>query len=269
MANQLAKYRRPNALLPGAYLDPVSPTLSERAGSAAYRWLEPYIGNRFAQGAADVTEFGADLVPGMSMMDANRKFAETGETPSWYDRGMMAAETIPGVKPARNALRAALRLTPRPMSARSLHEIGESNFTTPYTIDALEHVPISSLTGSHYRPERVGPLAEELRSSGWLEPLVVDKAGNLIEGQHRYRALQELGVENVPVHRLRELLPEGQVRSITEAARGAGVHQDQASQIARQIAEIIDKEGVGELELYDAPRGFEKAWDAAVAAARK
>jgi hypothetical protein len=176
-----------------------------------------------------------------------------------------------GVEAALMGLPAAkaMKLTARPMSNSALHEIGASNFTTPYAIDKLTEVPLSSLTGAKHWQDKVAPLADEIKQSGWLEPLVVDKAGNIIEGQHRLRALQQLGVDQVPVHRLRELMESDKFYAVKDAAKSAGVHGDQASQIALEIAEIIDEEGVGALGEYEAPRGFEKAWAAAVEAASR
>lgn len=157
----------------------------------------------------------------------------------------------------------------RPMDTQALHKIGEANFTVPYRVDPVERVPLSSLSGGYFAPEKVGPLAERIKESGWLEPLVVNRAGDVIEGQHRLRALGELGQTDVPVHRLRELASEEGSAAIRDAARGAGVRREQAAQIADQVARIVDEEGsVTALDLYDPPRGFEKAWSAAVEAAK-
>lgn len=161
------------------------------------------------------------------------------------------------------------RLEPRPMDTARLREIATAQYSTPYALDPMQNVPLSSLKGAHFGAGKVAPLADEIRANGWIEPLVVDRAGNVIEGQHRLRALQQLGVQDVPVHRIREILPDDAASAIQSAAKGAGIHREQAAALTREIAEIIDKEGVGELGLYDPPRGFEKAWAAAVAEAQK
>lgn len=158
------------------------------------------------------------------------------------------------------------RLEPRPMSDRALHDIGQANFTTPYRVDPMQEVPRNSLHGSHHRPERVEPLANAIRENRWIEPLVVDRDGNVIEGQHRLRALERLGVENVPVHRLRELGTPEQVAALQSAAKATGIHREQAAAITRQILEIVDREGVQALGEYAPPRGFERGWNAAIAA---
>ena len=152
----------------------------------------------------------------------------------------------------------------RPMSSRSLHDIGDAQYTTPYRVDPVASVPIGSLHGSHFNPDKVPGLIEAIRANRWLEPLVVDRENNVVEGQHRLRALQGLGVENVPVHRLREIMTPERQSAIVEIARGQGHHREQGRQMAQQLAEIVDQEGVAALSEYMPPRGYEKAWDAAV-----
>lgn len=152
----------------------------------------------------------------------------------------------------------------RPMSSVALHEIGDAQYLTPYTVDPVTNVPIGSLQGSYHKPDRVPALMQQLRENRWLEPLVVDRDNNVIEGQHRLRALQGLGVKEAPVHRIREIMSDQQLKAIEEAGHASGIHREQSRQIAQQIAEIIDKEGPAALSEYVAPRGFEAAWNAAV-----
>ena len=158
----------------------------------------------------------------------------------------------------------------RPMDTEDLHEIGQANYAGPYTIDPVQSMPLSQLSGSAFRQDKVGPLADKIKANGWLEPIVVDGSGNIIEGQHRFRALQQLGVPDAPVHRIREAVSPDVYYSIRDAAAsGQKMHQDHAGQIANQIAEIIGEEGPQALHEYEAPRGFEKGWAAAVQAAQK
>lgn len=163
----------------------------------------------------------------------------------------------------------APRLEARPMNKAALHEIAGATYLTPYIIDPVKEVPLSKLHGQHFTPEKVAPLKEKIRQNKWIEPLVVDREGHVIEGQHRLRALKELGVDKVPVHMIREVLPDTASAAIRDAARSAGIHDQQARQIAQQISEIISADAVGELRLYEPPRGFEGAWAAAVKAAEE
>ncbi|HVX90161.1 MAG TPA: ParB N-terminal domain-containing protein, partial [Candidatus Paceibacterota bacterium] len=176
--------------------------------------------------------------------------------------GAAAGHVIP-----ENALgMAGGKLQIRPMSKEAIHQIGDASFNRHY-VEPLQNVPIETLTGSHLRPERVAPLAERIKENGWIEPLVVDQAGNVLEGQHRLRALEGLGVKEVPVHRVVDLESVPQFASAKEAALAAGAHSEQAQAIAGQVAEIVRKEGVKALPEYEAPRGFERPWAAAVRAA--
>lgn len=157
----------------------------------------------------------------------------------------------------------------RPMDKRQLHDIAQANYDVPYAIDPVQRVPLSGLTGGAYTQAKVDPLADAIRSNGWIEPLVIDGDGNVIEGQHRLRALQKIGAKDVPVHRIREQVPAKLSAAMEKAAKAAGIRSEHARQIAHQLAEIIDKEGVAALDEYEAPQGFEKAWEAAVAAAKQ
>jgi hypothetical protein len=51
-----------------------------------------------------------------------------------------------------------------------------------------------------------------------------------------------------------------------DAAAAQNIHPDQANQIAKQLAEIYADEGgkMAEVLQYSAPKGFEKAWEAAI-----
>ena len=192
---------------------------------------------------------------------------ERRSRPPWEDYDIPESQQIVrfGDKGPQMAASEPFKLERRPMNPVKLHEIGDATYSTPYVVERkVSSVPISDLVGSAHTPEKVAPLAEAIRNNRWIEPLVIDREGNVIEGQHRLRALQQLGFSKVPVHRIRELIPHDAATRIEKAAQGAGIHSQQARQIAKQVAEIIDAEGAGELRYYEPPRGFENAWRAAV-----
>jgi len=103
-----------------------SPTIPQRIGQRVFGSIAPYVGDKWGQRAADVAEFGADLLPGMGMAEGNRKFAETGQTPSWLDRGMMAVETIPGAKAVSKPVRKGIRTLYHGTSPEAADEIVRS-----------------------------------------------------------------------------------------------------------------------------------------------
>jgi hypothetical protein len=159
----------------------------------------------------------------------------------------------------------------RPTDTSRLHDMAQATFDTPYTIEKVVPVAIADISGSSYHPTKIGSLAQKIKSSGWIEPIAIDGEGNVIEGQHRLRAMQELGADTIPAYRIRELMPRDMFNKVADAANVAGVHIEQARQIAGQIAEIIDSEGSSwrnEIDYYEAPKGFEVPWRKAVDAAK-
>lgn len=155
-----------------------------------------------------------------------------------------------------------------------IFEVAEANFAGR-TAHAAKTVPIDQLTGGVSTDpaeiKRVNNLVELMSGpNGYLERLIIDSDGNVIEGQHRLEALRKMGINEVPVIEIRELragLPVDQMMDAMQAVRG--LHRDQARQIVDNIAEAIaDVGSVAEVRAqYAPPRGFERAWEAALDAA--
>jgi len=70
----------------------------------------------------------------------------------------------------------------------------------------------------------VEAVARSIREFGFRQPIVVDADGVIVVGQTRYKAAQQLGLKQVPVHAARELTPE-QARAyrIADNATAAGL----------------------------------------------
>jgi hypothetical protein len=142
-----------------------------------------------------------------------------------------------------------------------------------------ETVSIDSLSGmldlsQPSERARVDKLKSQMAGEdGFISRLIVDKDGNVVEGQHRLAALRELGVKEVPVIRIYgadDFIPN--VDSVKEVLRENGVlKSDHRNQIVANLGEILlDENGsVADLQDYEAPKGFEKAWNAAVNEVRK
>lgn len=82
-----------------------------------------------------------------------------------------------------------------------------------YTIGrSVENVPLSELISTYARPARVRELAELIRQSGKVDPIIVgvslDGTTEVIEGQHRVAALKQLGAQKVPALIVRETRPQ-------------------------------------------------------------
>jgi hypothetical protein len=155
-----------------------------------------------------------------------------------------------------------------------IFEVAQANFAGR-TQHTAKTVPIDQLSGGvsadPAEAKRVSNLVDLMSApNGYLERLIVDTDGNVIEGQHRLEALRKMGVKEVPVIEIRELregLPVDRMMDAMQEVRG--LHRDQARQIIDQIAEAIaDVGSVAEVRAqYAPPRGFERAWEAALNAA--
>lgn len=154
----------------------------------------------------------------------------------------------------------------------NVHEVMQAN-TTAGRVVGERNRPISELTGGVSAAaddqRRVASLAKAMSSpEGYIERLIVDDAGNVIEGQHRLEALRKLGVTDVPVVEYRDFGRDLPMAEMQQAALAHGIHPDHANQIASNLAEIYADEGgnLSEILQYEAPKGFEAPWQAAVEA---
>lgn len=100
---------------------------------------------------------------------------------------------------------------------------------------------------------------------GYISRLIVDDAGNVIEGQHRLEALRRLGVKDVPVTEYQDFergLPD--IKSAIASAQP--MRSDHVNQLAANLAEIYADEGgnVAALADYEVPKGFEAGWRAGI-----
>ena len=135
-----------------------------------------------------------------------------------------------------------------------------------------ETVPITELkggtVGTGNDAARVAELVEAMKGpDGYISRLIVDQDGNVIEGQHRLEALRELGVTNVPVTRIIDYTQAYDTVAIAQAAKGKGIHPDQANQIARYAIEAIedaDGDVARAIEDNEMPLPYRDAFQAAV-----
>jgi len=111
----------------------------------------------------------------------------------------------------------------------------------------VEHVPVSELKPNEYNPNRETEdefemLKASMREDGFTQPILCMQDGTIIDGEHRWRAAQELGYEKVPV--VKVSMTEAQRRIATmrhNRARG----QDDTSEVA---ALFLDLEKLGALD---------------------
>lgn len=141
-----------------------------------------------------------------------------------------------------------------------------------------ETVNISTLTGgvsgSKRAQDAVNSIAEQMRGpNGYIERLIVDQDGNVIEGAHRLEALRKLGITNVPITRIVDPSAGLNMPVVKQAIKDAGpIHSDHVNQIAVQIGEMLTDVGGDAARVraeYVFPRGFEKFYEAALKAASR
>jgi hypothetical protein len=152
-----------------------------------------------------------------------------------------------------------------------------ASYSTSAKVVGNDTVPIESLKGGVGKEigdnKRVNDLVNKLsQENSYLERLIVDDAGNVIEGQHRLDALRKLGVKNVPVVVVKDYsrgFPMQNVESaITKAQK---MPSDHANQLTSHLAEIFsdEKGNLAEIAKYEIPKGYEKAWVAGIKALGK
>ncbi len=213
--------------------------------------------------------------PGMwSEADEFRRQQLEAEAQGWGPE--QAAAMIKGGVPMaqRGAVGVAggkLRIKP---SEENLTNVVDANFSHGRVV-GNRTVPIESLQGGVSRgvtdQSRVDKLAEQRRGpEGYIERLVVDDAGNVIEGQHRLDALKKLGVSKVPVTVIKDLERGFNINAMKSAIKEAGIkHPDQVHQMMGRALNSIHEEGSPELAAQNTSIGgqWEKPYQAAIGAA--
>jgi len=157
-----------------------------------------------------------------------------------------------------------LRIKP---SSDDVSEVGRSNDLT--INKKLENIPISDISYSINPNEsgqriRIDNLKKEIEKNGYISRIIVDSSNTIIEGQHRYQALKELGFDYVPAIKLFGIDDYIKDRyDIEYLIEREKIHTDHKYQLLQMIAEIIsdEKGNVEELRHYEATRGFEKIWN--------
>jgi hypothetical protein len=140
-----------------------------------------------------------------------------------------------------------------------------------------ESVPIDSLSGGASVSSRgqgaVDKIAAQMSGpDGYIERLIVDQDGNVVEGAHRLDALRKLGVKDVPVTRISDPTAHIDVTAMEKAIRDVGsTPSDHVNRIVADVGEMLDEVGgdpAKVLEQYEFPAGFEDKYRAALSKAQ-
>lgn len=161
-------------------------------------------------------------------------------------------------------------------ASEDLHEVASANFSHGLPV-GNKTVPIDTLGGgvssSPTEAGRVSKLVDQMGGpGGYIRRLIVDDAGNVVEGQHRLEALRQLGVKNVPVSVIKDLGRDFDTEAMRGAIKDAGIrHPDQVHGMVRSALEALHETGgdpAKALAEYEMPPQFQKPFEAAVNAAR-
>ena len=140
-------------------------------------------------------------------------------------------------------------------------------------VEGEETVPIDSLSGgistSKRAQDTVKDIAAQMSSpSGYIERLIVDQDGNVIEGAHRLEALRKIGIEEIPVTRIVDPTSSLDLVSMRKAMEKEGkIHPDHVNQIMSEIGNMLretDNDPGKVLTDYIFPAGYEKYFKAAL-----
>jgi hypothetical protein len=153
------------------------------------------------------------------------------------------------------------------------HEVADASFAYN-KVHGPALVPIEKLSGGVdlSQPDqrrRIDALKEHIShpERGHISRLIVDTDGNVIEGQHRFEALKELGAKHVPVHIIEDIGRGVDEDKMNKAIKEAGpISSDHLHQIVQMVMESVGDSGspAKAREEWEAPRGFEPHWHAAL-----
>lgn len=169
-----------------------------------------------------------------------------------------------------NVLRIGSKTIPVTAAPDDVYEVIESNFEFGIVGEA-KLVPITELNGGvHLNDKSERKRVNQLKAAmmgieGYCARLIVDQNGNVIEGQHRLSALQELGSKMAPVQIIIDLAANIDVLALeTVIQKAQPMHSDHLHQIISQILRLVHDEGSAETvkNEYCPPRGFDAGWNA-------
>ena len=125
-------------------------------------------------------------------------------------------------------------------------------------VNSVEWVKVEKLSANDYNPNHVAPpelqlLKTSILKSGWTQPIVINKAYEIIDGFHRWLlASKDKDVQNmtdgkVPTVMIKEIDREEQMMSTVRHNRARGKHA--VLKMSDLVRELIDERGMSEDEV--------------------
>lgn len=166
-----------------------------------------------------------------------------------------------GLHPQNTAMGGIIK-TIKP-AKESLHEVANSNFLLGIPV-GNKTVDINSLKGimsnSSSDIDKVNKLTQKMKSpEGYIERLIVDDAGNILEGQHRLNALRNLGETQVPVSVIKDM------SNAVENVKKTGMRNEHAINIVQNAHDMLQEAKTPEnaFQMFDIPSEYTNAYKAA------
>lgn len=170
-------------------------------------------------------------------------------------------------------IEAAYPLPIRP-SSDNIDTVLDSNFMNG-RVFGNEIVPVDSLSSmmsdAADDQARVRDLAARMSGpDGYISRILVDPDGNIIEGQHRYHAVRQLGHTHIPITRIGEITHGFPVEAMHQAVKQAApsLHIEQIRQVVAHVCSDVREVGSVQAvrDEFEFPRGWEAPFEAALAA---
>jgi hypothetical protein len=83
-----------------------------------------------------------------------------------------------------------------------------------YNIGELTYVKPKELGEGIKLDQDVLNLIDKIKTNGWVVPISITENGFIVDGEHRYKALMELGIEDIPVYVGKQLGSSGRLEKV-------------------------------------------------------
>lgn len=111
------------------------------------------------------------------------------------------------------------------------------------TLD-IQYVPVDSLTPNEYNPNRQSDhefelLCRSIEEDGFTQPILVNKESNqIVDGEHRWRAMKALGYTEVPVCYTNMTLAQMKIATLRHNRARGNEDIQRAADVIRELQEM-------------------------------
>lgn len=214
----------------------------------------------FAPSRADLLTAGASKLGTMAARATGLMKPTSGAMQQMAEQVLTAPQSLPIRQPKEN-VRDVARAT-----FDHYKVLGNSEIPTERLVGGVRHSDASDKS-------RVEAIVNNMRGpDGYIERLIVDDAGNVLEGQHRLEAIRALQLPSVPVVVIADTARDFDIEAMKQAIRATGKwHPDQVNQLANEALRLMTEfdsadEAIAQMSM---PPPFDVAFTAALRAARK